>query len=141
MSSENTAADSRLVRVFSAIERWGQALPDPLTLFAGMAALVVVLSMIFSGSEAEVVQRTGDVVQLSVKSLMSFEGIRWMLTSAVDNLAVTVENMSSANSQIRDTDVASESANFTKNQVLMQAGASMLAQANAVPHLALRLLG
>lgn len=63
------------------------------------------------------------------------------LTSAVDNLAVTVENMSSANSQIRDTDVASESANFTNNQVLMQAGASMLAQANAVPNLALRLLG
>ena len=63
------------------------------------------------------------------------------LTSAVDNLAVTVENMSGALSQILDTDVAEESANFTKSQVLMQAGASMLAQANAVPNLALRLLG
>lgn len=63
------------------------------------------------------------------------------LTSAVDNLATTVENMSAANSQIRDTDVAAESANFTKSQVLMQAGTSMLSQANAVPNLALRLLG
>ena len=76
---------SRLVRVFSAIERWGQALPDPLTLFALMAALVVVVSALFSGAEAEVIQRTGDVVELSVKSLMSFEGLRWMLLSAVDN--------------------------------------------------------
>lgn len=63
------------------------------------------------------------------------------LTSAVDYLATTVENMSAANSQIRDTDVAAESANFTKAQVLMQAGTSMLSQANAVPNLALRLLG
>lgn len=63
------------------------------------------------------------------------------LTAAVDNLGVTIENLSNANSQIRDTDVAAESARFTQSQVLMQAGVSMLAQANSVPNLALRLLG
>jgi len=63
------------------------------------------------------------------------------LTAAVDNLAVTIENLSSATSQIRDVDVGAESAEFTKSQVIMQAGVSMLAQANAVPNLALRLLG
>lgn len=62
------------------------------------------------------------------------------LTAAVDNLGVTIENLSNANSQIRDTDVAAESARFTQSQVLMQAGVSMLAQANSVPNLALRLL-
>ena len=56
-----------------------------LTLFAVMAAIVVVASGIFAGMSAEVVQRTGDVVELSVKSLMSFDGVRWMLLSAVDN--------------------------------------------------------
>ena len=83
--SADTPAPSRLVRVFSAVERWGQRLPDPLTLFAVMAAIVVVASGIFAGMSAEVVQRTGDVVELSVKSLMSFDGVRWMLLSAVDN--------------------------------------------------------
>jgi flagellin len=63
------------------------------------------------------------------------------LTAAVDNLGITIENLSSAKSQITDTDVAAESAEFTKNQVVMQAGVSMLAQANGLPNLALRLLG
>jgi flagellin len=63
------------------------------------------------------------------------------LTAAVDNLAITIENLSAANSQIRDADLAQESAEFTKNQVLMQAGTAMLSQANAIPQLALQLLG
>jgi flagellin len=63
------------------------------------------------------------------------------LTIAVDNLATTTENLSGALSGIQDTDIAAESAEFTKNNVLMQAGISMMSQANAVPNLALRLLG
>jgi flagellin len=63
------------------------------------------------------------------------------LTLAVDNLANTVENLSAARSQIEDADVAAESAEFTKNQVLMQAGVSMLSQANGIPQMSLRLLG
>jgi flagellin len=59
----------------------------------------------------------------------------------VDHLGTTIENISAANSQIRDVDVASESANFAKSQVLQQAAVAMLAQANAQPNLALRLLG
>ena len=63
------------------------------------------------------------------------------MTSAVDNLGTTVENLSAAKSQVRDADIAAESAEFTKNQVLMQAGVSMLAQANYTPNFALSLLG
>lgn len=63
------------------------------------------------------------------------------LTAAVDNLAITVENLSTANSQIRDADIARESAAFTKSNVLMQSGVSMLSQANSVPQMALKLLG
>ena len=63
------------------------------------------------------------------------------LTATVDHLGVTIENYSAANSQIRDVDVAAESAEFAKAQVLQQAGVAMLAQANAMPQLALRLLG
>ena len=63
------------------------------------------------------------------------------LTAAVDNLSLTVENLSTANSQIRDADIARESAAFTKHNVLMQSGVSMLSQANTVPQMALKLLG
>ena len=62
------------------------------------------------------------------------------LTAVVNNLALTIENLSAANSQIRDTDIAAESAEFTKSQVLMQAGTAMLSQANSIPQLALQLL-
>ena len=85
MENSSDTNPSRLVRFFSAVERWGQRLPDPLTLFAVMAGLVVILSALFQGQSAQVIQRTGDVVDLSVQSLLTFEGIRWMLLSAVDN--------------------------------------------------------
>ena len=58
--------------------------------------------------------------------------------SAVD---VMREGISAANSRIRDTDIAAETSNMSRAQVLMQAGTSMLAQANSQPQLALSLLG
>ena len=63
------------------------------------------------------------------------------LDNAVTNLGTTVQNLSQATSQIRDVDIASESASFASAQVLQQAGVSMLAQANQLPNLALRLVG
>lgn len=63
------------------------------------------------------------------------------LQSTVDNLGVQHENISAANSRIRDTDVALASAEATRNQVLLQANTSVLAQANAMPNAALKLIG
>lgn len=63
------------------------------------------------------------------------------LTSTVDNLGVLEENMSAANSRIRDTDVAMASSEMTRNNILLQAGTSTLAQANSVNQLALKLIG
>ena len=63
------------------------------------------------------------------------------LSSTIVNLANSAENITAANSRIRDVDVASESANLTRNQILVQAGSSMLAQANQAPQIALQLLG
>ncbi len=56
------------------------------------------------------------------------------------NLATAIENASSANSVIKDVDMASEMTSFTKNQILVQAGTAMLAQANQSPQLILSLL-
>ncbi|MBD64031.1 MAG: flagellin FliC [Halobacteriovoraceae bacterium] len=63
------------------------------------------------------------------------------LQSVVQNLGVTEENFSEANSRIRDVDVAAETASLTKNQILSQAGVSVLSQANQSPQFALKLLG
>lgn len=63
------------------------------------------------------------------------------LTSVVNTIGVSAEAMSSANSRIRDADIASESARMSSTQVLLQAGVAVLSQANAAPQVALRLLG
>ena len=60
--------------------------------------------------------------------------------SMINNLQVTTENLVASESRIRDTDMASEMTNFTKNQILSQAGTAMLAQANQVPQSILSLL-
>ena len=85
MTSKSQTTHGPLVRALTVVERAGQRLPDPLTLFFGMSLLVVIASALASGAEADVVQRSGDTVSMTVKSLLTFEGIRWMLTSAVDN--------------------------------------------------------
>lgn len=63
------------------------------------------------------------------------------LQHTIANLSTTAENLSASNSRIRDIDVATESSTMAKNQVLEQAGVSVLAQANQMPQLALKLLG
>jgi flagellin len=60
--------------------------------------------------------------------------------STIANLQVTTENLSASESRIRDTDMASEMVNFTRDQILLQAGTAMLAQANSAPQTILRLL-
>ncbi len=60
--------------------------------------------------------------------------------STIANLQVTTENLSASESRIRDTDMASEMVNFTKDQILLQAGTAMLAQANSAPQTILKLL-
>lgn len=63
------------------------------------------------------------------------------LVSTQNNLGVADENLSAANSRIRDVDIASETSKLTKSNILASAGVSVLSQANQVPHMALKLLG
>jgi flagellin len=62
------------------------------------------------------------------------------LEHKINNLNVVVENLSASESRIRDTDMAQEMVNFTRSQILAQAGTAMLAQANQAPQGVLRLL-
>lgn len=83
-----------------------------------------------------------DVAQSSVSGIRANLGaLQNRLSSTVDNLGVAQENLSAANSRIRDTDIAQASSEMTRNNILLQAGASTLAQANQVNQLALKLIG
>jgi flagellin len=62
------------------------------------------------------------------------------LQSTINNLSIADENLSAANSRIRDVDLAEETSELTRNQILLQAGTSVLAQANMASKVALKLL-
>lgn len=83
-----------------------------------------------------------DVAQNSVNGMRANLGaLQNRLTSTVDNLGVLEENMSAANSRIRDTDIAMASSEMTRNNILLQAGTATLSQANQTSQLALKLIG
>ena len=71
----------------------------------------------------------------------SLGGIANRLANTISNLSIQAENLQQAESRISDVDVATEMTEFTRNQILVQAGVSMLAQANNLPQLALKLMG
>ena len=79
--------------------------------------------------------RTKDNIRANLGALAN------RLANTVSNLSIQAENLQGAESRISDVDVASEMTEFTRNQILVQAAVSMLAQANSLPQLALRLLG
>lgn len=83
-----------------------------------------------------------DIAQKEVNRMRSNLGaLQNRLASTVNNLAVSEENMSAANSRIRDADIAEASAELVRNNILLQAGTSTLAQANQTQGLALKLIG
>jgi flagellin len=57
------------------------------------------------------------------------------------NLAISIENLDASHSTIRDVDMAFEMTTLTKNQILLQTGTAMLAQANLIPQSVLALIG
>ncbi|AGH96152.1 flagellin [Pseudobdellovibrio exovorus] len=83
-----------------------------------------------------------DTAQNNVSGMRANLGaLQNRLTSTVDTLAVTEENLAAANSRIRDTDIAAASSEMARNNVLLQAGTATLAQANQSTQLALKLIG
>jgi len=82
-----------------------------------------------SGAQAAI-----DLIDKAIKTVSSTRGDLGALQNrfehTINNLNVTVENLSASESRIRDADMAQEMMQFTRNQILSQAGTSMLAQAN-----------
>lgn len=85
-----------------------------------------------------------DVIKAAINKVSSTRGdlgaIQNRLEHTINNLSVTTENMTSAESRIRDTDIAEEMMAYTKNNILVQSSQAMLAQANQIPQGVLQLL-
>lgn len=83
-----------------------------------------------------------DDALVSVNAIRAnFGAMQNRLASTSNNLSVTEENFSAANSRVRDTDIAAESSELVRNSILQQAAVSILSQANNSQQLALKLLG
>jgi flagellin len=106
------------------------------------------LSFSIAGGNSDLSQSASraalDAIKGAIGSLASQRGglgsAESRLNVAINNLSVARENYAAAESRIRDVDVASEAAELTRLNILQQAGASVLAQANQQPQLALSLL-
>lgn len=92
-----------------------------------------------SGASALLSTLDSDIAEIStVRS--NWGAVQNRFDAVVANLQNYVQNLTAANSRIVDVDFASETANLTRNQILQQAGASILKQANTIPQAALTLL-
>jgi len=86
-----------------------------------------------------------DIVDLAIEHVSSSRAalgaLQNRLESTINNLSTTSENLAASRSRIMDADFASETAALSRNQIIQQAGVSILAQANQQPQIALALLG
>jgi flagellin len=126
--------------------------------FAGVQGTLQMLGLAATGSSALTYSLNGasldaggsasrvalDAINNAIATLASNRGILGAAESrlkvAISNLSISRENLAAAESRIRDVDVAQEAAELTRLNILQQAGASVLAQANQAPSLALQLL-
>ena len=85
-----------------------------------------------------------DLIKSAINTVSSTRGdlgaLQNRLEHTINNLSVTTENMTAAESRIRDVDMAEEMMTYTKNNILVQASQAMLAQANQLPQGVLQLL-
>jgi len=118
---------------------------DRITFFEGVEATKVsTLSLAADINSATAAQSNLDSIINAIETVATNRGtlgaIMNRLEATISNLRVTHENLSAAESAIRDADFALEASTFIRNQILVQAGTSMVAQANMLPQSALSLL-
>jgi len=121
--------------------------------FAGNAQTVSAVDLSSTGTAISAIDISTDTgaqsalasIDSAIKAIDSqradLGAIQNRFSYTISNLSNIQENISASRSRIQDTDFAVETANMTKNQILQQAGTSILAQANQLPQAALSLLG
>ncbi len=106
-----------------------------------LEALGITAEALATKEQAQVSLSAVDTALVSVNAIRAnFGAMQNRLVSTSNNLLVWDENLSAANSRIRDTDIASETTEMARNNILMQAGVGILSQANSMQQIALKLL-
>jgi flagellin len=118
----------------------GQTLTLSAANLFGSGASYEIDSSIFGFSGTTLLASIDAAIANVASSRANFGSVQNRLEHTLTNLASYEENLQSSESRIRDVDMAAEMVNFTKLQILQQAGTSMLAQANASPQSVLSLL-
>ena len=123
---------------------------DKLGDVGGAGASLFGVNSQFAVANVDVTSREGaniaiDIMDVAISQVSGIRSQRGALQnrlgSTIRNLEVSSENLSASRSRIRDADFASETAKFSRNKIVQQAGISVLAQANQQPNVALSLLG
>ncbi|MGY1631002.1 flagellin [Geodermatophilus sp. SYSU D01186] len=113
--------------------------------YASTDKITVDLSKEIDASALDIATSTSNAVQAKITETSGLRATLGALQNrfehTINNLNTSVENLSAAESRIRDTDMAQEMTNFSRTQILSQAGTAMLAQANQASQGILKLLG
>ncbi len=107
----------------------------------GLGATETTLDMSTADKAGEAIGKINAAIEKVSSQRASLGAVQNRLEQTIENLSTTAENMSAAESRIRDVDMAKEMTTFTKYSILSQAAQAMLAQANALPQGVLQLLG
>jgi len=111
----------------------------------GSGTLTSVEDIDISGTDSTNAQSAINTIDAALAQIDSqradLGAVQNRFSHTISNLANVQENVSASRSRIQDTDFASETAEMTKNQILQQAGTSILAQSNQLPQAALSLIG
>ena len=99
------------------------------------------LSVTASSEALTALDKITDAIASITESRGKVGAVQNRLTRSIANLSVSVENLTAAESSIRDADIAEEVAELTRNQILVQTATAMVGQANLIPQSVLQLLG
>jgi len=99
------------------------------------------LSVTASSEALTALDKINDAIGSITGSRGKVGAVQNRLTRSIANLSVSVENLTAAESSIRDADIAEEVAELTRNQILVQTATAMVGQANLIPQSVLQLLG
>ena len=138
----NTLLDGAFVKEFQVGSNAGEKLTVSLGTSLNASALGVSgLGVASGGSASDAITAIDAAIQTVSTTRASLGAFQNRFESVINNLQVATENLSASESRIRDTDMASEMVDFTKHQILLQAGTAMLGQANSIPQSILKLIG
>jgi flagellin len=111
-----------------------------LTAITSSSLSIDVLSVTTAGAALSALDLLNGAISLVTQGRGKVGAVQNRLVRTIANLGITIENLSAAESAIRDADIAEEVAFLTRNQILVQAATAMVGQANLIPQSVLQLL-